>query len=66
MVDRHGLDASDGTGDVFWVQADLRVPAQAVDGAKKVRLSGTLYARVWKRANVVEREEHVCVDEPFL
>lgn len=36
MVDRHGLDASDGTGNVHWVQADLRVPSHAVAGARKV------------------------------
>lgn len=36
MVKRHDLDDREGTGNVCWVQADLRVPSEAIAGAEKV------------------------------
>lgn len=36
MVERHGLDDTEGTGNVYWVRADLRVPSEAIAGAQKV------------------------------
>lgn len=36
MVERHGFDDTEGTGNVCWVQADLRVPSEAIAGAQKV------------------------------
>ena len=37
MVERQGLDDSEGTGNVCWAKADLRVPSEAIAGAEKVR-----------------------------
>lgn len=42
MVERHGLDDSEGTGCVCWVKADLRVPSEAIAGAEKVRAARVL------------------------
>lgn len=60
MVERHGLDASDGVGNVFWVQADLRVPSEAVEGAKKAVewAGGTI--------DLLVNNAGICVLEDFM
>lgn len=45
MVQRHGFDDNDDTGNVCWVQADLRVSAEAIAGAEKVTAAFVAYGR---------------------
>lgn len=60
MVERHGLDSSDETGNVSWVKADLRVPSEAVAGARKaVEWAGGIIDLLVNNAGI-------CVLEDFM
>eukprot|EP00903_Cladosiphon_okamuranus_P019378 g17818.t1 len=60
MVERHDLDGSEGTGSVCWVKADLRVPSEAIAGAKK--------AVEWAGGSmdILVNNAGICVEDDFM
>lgn len=62
MVERHGLDVTEGTGNVHWVRADLRVPSEAVKGARKaVEWAGGTIDLLVNNAGIVVLEDFMDV-----
>ncbi|CAB1098658.1 unnamed protein product [Ectocarpus sp. CCAP 1310/34] len=60
MVERHGFDDTEGTGNVHWVRADLRVPSEAIAGAQKAVdwAGGSL--------DILVNNAGICVLEDFM